>query len=206
MSDIQAVIFDFGNVLYHTPDPSQMYRWQKFLRLKNNEMIDTLLASPEESEYMYKVMIGEIKEQEVWESLAKRWKISPVVMRWFRQTVVTKKRLDQELLNFARSLHPRYRTAILSNAGTDLRSNFIDKFHMAEYMDPVIISAEVGMIKPDAGIYHLTLEKLGIAPQAAVFVDDLKVNVEAARQVGMHAVHHLGSADTIREVKKILGI
>ncbi|NTV36755.1 MAG: hypothetical protein HGA53_07365, partial [Anaerolineaceae bacterium] len=80
MSDIQAVIFDFGNVLYHTPDPSQMHRWQKFLRLKNNEMIDTLLASPEESEYMYKVMIGEIKEKEVWESLAKRWKINPVVM------------------------------------------------------------------------------------------------------------------------------
>lgn len=206
MPDIQAVIFDFGNVLYHTPNPSQMHRWQKFLRLKNNEMIDTLLASPEESNYMYRVMVGEIKEQEVWDLLAKRWKINPVLMRWFRQAVVTKKRLDKELLDFAQSLRPRYKTAILSNAGTDLRSTFIDRFHISEYMNPVIISAEVGMIKPNAGIYHLTLEKLGVAPQAAIFVDDLKVNVEAARQVGMHAVHHQNSADTIQQIKEILGL
>jgi FMN phosphatase YigB (HAD superfamily) len=45
------------------------------------------------------------------------------------------------------------------------------------------------MRKPDPRIYRLTCERLGVAPAASVFVDDNRDNVEAARAVGIEAVH-----------------
>jgi putative hydrolase of the HAD superfamily len=56
--------------------------------------------------------------------------------------------------------------------------------------DVVVISGEVGMRKPDAEIFHHTLSALGVLPQHSVFVDDIKLNVNAAVGVGMVGVHH----------------
>jgi HAD superfamily hydrolase (TIGR01509 family) len=77
-------------------------------------------------------------------------------------------------------------TALLSNSwGNDYpRDGWDDMF------DVVVISGEVGMRKPDAEIFHHTLSALGVLPQHSVFVDDIKLNVNAAVGVGMVGVHH----------------
>jgi 2-haloacid dehalogenase len=53
----------------------------------------------------------------------------------------------------------------------------------------VVVSGEVGMVKPDPRIYRLAIERCRLDPARTVFVDDLPVNVEAARGEGLHAVH-----------------
>jgi putative hydrolase of the HAD superfamily len=70
--------------------------------------------------------------------------------------------------------------------------------------DQLIISAEVGIMKPDARIYQLALEKLGVAPAEAVFVDDFAVNIEGARAVGMYAIQFTRPDQTVEELKKLL--
>lgn len=57
-----------------------------------------------------------------------------------------------------------------------------------ELMTVVVDSSAVGMRKPDPAIYHHTLERLGVAPDRAVFLDDMDANVDAARGVGMHGI------------------
>lgn len=85
------------------------------------------------------------------------------------------------------------RTALLSNSwGVDgYPSDLFD-----DHFDVVVISAAVGIRKPDPAIWHLTCERLGVGPGACVFVDDLERNLAVARSLGMVGI--LADADTDR--------
>jgi epoxide hydrolase-like predicted phosphatase len=73
--------------------------------------------------------------------------------------------------------------------------------------DDIVCSAEVGMAKPEPAIYTLAAERLGLEPSECVFVDDLDTNVEAARQVGMHAVlFRVDKGDDLRAQLAALGV
>jgi epoxide hydrolase-like predicted phosphatase len=68
----------------------------------------------------------------------------------------------------------------------------------------LIISAEVGLAKPDPRIYQLALEKLGVQAGDSIFLDDFKENVEAARAVGMLAIHFVDPQTAIAELNALL--
>jgi putative hydrolase of the HAD superfamily len=72
--------------------------------------------------------------------------------------------------------------------------------------DEVVISAEVGLHKPQPEIFRLAAERLGVQPEACVFVDDLRENCDGAEAVGMTAVLHRDSAATIARVEELLGV
>jgi epoxide hydrolase-like predicted phosphatase len=105
---------------------------------------------------------------------------------------------------FIRSLRPAYRTAILTNAGDQGRQIFCAAYHLEALVDTVIISAEEGLAKPDERIYRLALERLSVAAHEALFIDDLPVNVEAARRVGLKTVQFQNTTQALDEVKAIL--
>ena len=76
------------------------------------------------------------------------------------------------------------RVALLSNAGFD----FSDPFRhspMAAYFEAMFVSAELGLIKPDPEIYRVTARELGITLEQMVFIDNKKVNVDAAVALGV---------------------
>jgi putative hydrolase of the HAD superfamily len=81
------------------------------------------------------------------------------------------------------------RLALLTNNVKEFGSAWRATFPVEELFDAVVDSSEVGMRKPDRRIYLLTCERLGVEPSSAVFIDDNRDNVEAARAVGMEAVH-----------------
>jgi len=65
---------------------------------------------------------------------------------------------------------------------------------------------EVGMRKPDAEIFHFTLERLQLPASACVFVDDLPHNITAAAELGLVGVRHVGYEDTLTELEALFGI
>jgi len=76
------------------------------------------------------------------------------------------------------------RVALLSNAGFD----FSDPFRhspMAAYFEAMFVSAELGLIKPDPEIYRVTARELGITLEQMVFIDNKKINVDAATALGV---------------------
>ena len=75
-----------------------------------------------------------------------------------------------------------------------------------EIFDATVISGDVGLHKPQAEIYELGAERIGVAPQRCVFVDDLRENVEGAEAVGMAAILHREPATTVAELERLLGI
>ena len=95
------------------------------------------------------------------------------------------------------------RTALLSNSfGQD--SYPYDRFE--GLFDVVVISAQVGLRKPDPAIYRLTADRLELDPGACVFVDDLDTNVEAAQAAGMTGVLHRGAARTVPRLADLLDL
>lgn len=72
--------------------------------------------------------------------------------------------------------------------------------------DATVISHEVGLRKPDPAIYKLALDALGIDAPAAVFVDDMQPNIDAAAELGMSTVLHVDHATTAVAVAELLGI
>ncbi len=201
---IRAVLFDFGGVLYKTPDRRWMKKWQRFLGLGKDEVISSIIVSQDESPYVQAVMEGRIPESEIWERMGRRWRLSPILVRWLKRSTMSHHRLNQEVASFLASLRPKYRTGILSNAGSDARSMFTSIFGFDRLVDEMIISAEEGIAKPDKRIYQIALDKMGVEPGEAVFLDDLLVNVEAARQLGMKAVQFQETSQALSDMRALL--
>jgi putative hydrolase of the HAD superfamily len=95
------------------------------------------------------------------------------------------------------------RTCLLSNSwGSDgyPPEVFGDMYHA------VVISAEVGMRKPEERIFRHATDLLGLTPGECVFIDDIEANVRAAEALGMCGVLHAEPEATVRRLGGLLGL
>lgn len=112
--------------------------------------------------------------------------------------------LDYKLVDLLKSLHKNYPLGLVSNGNsTQLRALF-QQYDLSSLFAEVIISSEVGLIKPDPAIFRLMIEKLGTPAEQTIFVDDNEQNIKAAQSMHMHGIwyqnlislkrelHHLG--------------
>ncbi|HEX4466358.1 MAG TPA: HAD family phosphatase [Solirubrobacteraceae bacterium] len=95
------------------------------------------------------------------------------------------------------------RTALVSNSWGVHRYPH-DMFD--ELFDGVVISAEEGTRKPSRRMYELGAERAGVAPEQAVYVDDLPFNLKPAEELGMATIHHTSAEQTIPELERLLGL
>jgi putative hydrolase of the HAD superfamily len=100
---------------------------------------------------------------------------------------VAARQLIRPNVALARRLRPAFRTAILSNADVSLRGR-LRELAIHDLFDAVVSSAEEGLAKPEAEIYRRAAERIGLSPEACVFVDDAEANVRAAEAVGMRGI------------------
>lgn len=94
---------------------------------------------------------------------------------------------------------------ILSNSWVGAREKEQARHGFGEACDVIVYSHEEGLTKPDPRIYRLACERLDVAPDEVVFLDDLRANVEAARALGMRGLLFTGDTiATIRELRALL--
>lgn len=95
---------------------------------------------------------------------------------------------NTELLAYITELHGRYKTAILSNiSATGLAKRFSAE-ELAAGFDTVVSSGEIGYAKPDRRAYEIAAERLGVAPEECVFIDDREGFCVAASDLGMQSI------------------
>jgi putative hydrolase of the HAD superfamily len=113
---------------------------------------------------------------------------------------------NRAMIEFVRELRGRgLRTALLTNNVREWEPLWRAKLpEIDELFEVVVDSAFVGLRKPDPAIYELTLARLGLAGEECVFVDDLEVNCEAARGLGMTAVRFERAEQAIPELRSAL--
>ena len=95
------------------------------------------------------------------------------------------------------------RTGLVSNSWS---TSHYDRALLSELFDTVVISAEVGLHKPQPEIYLLAAERVGAPPEDCVFVDDLRENCQGAEAVGMTALLHRDPEATIARLEELLGV
>lgn len=84
----------------------------------------------------------------------------------------------------------------INNEGKELNDYRIKKFGLHRCFDAFVSSCEVGMRKPDPGIFQLALGIAQVSTQECLYFDDRPMLVEAAKKVGLPAIHHTGFETT----------
>ena len=106
-------------------------------------------------------------------------------------------RLRPEVVAACRRLRGRLPTALLTNNIREWRDNWRRVLPTDELFDVVVDSSEVGMRKPEPPIYRLVEERLGIPGSGLLFVDDLGVNLKAAKALGWQTVKYDDTANVL---------
>ncbi len=112
--------------------------------------------------------------------------------------------VDQEMLTLVQELRKSYTTALLTNFPAHVHDFMQRSWHMHDAFDHIIVSADVGLVKPDARIYQLTLERVGCLAHEAVFIDDRKANTDAAQELGINSILFKSKAKTITSLNRVI--
>ncbi len=96
------------------------------------------------------------------------------------------------------------RTSLLTNNVKEWEVKWRSMMPIDELFETVVDSAFVGCRKPDPRIYNLTLERVGLDPEECIFIDDMKINIDAANELGLHGVHFRETAQVRAEVHDLL--
>ena len=202
-----VLISDFGGVLT-TPLQEGFLAYQEESGVSLEELGKAMgLAAEEHGDHpLFVLERGEITETEF------RDRIEPHLENGFdlaRLRALYFERLDpnRDMIEFIRDLRGRgVRAALLTNNVREWEPLWRAKLpEIDELFELVVDSAFVGLRKPDPAIYALTLERLGgVRPEDCVFVDDLDVNCETARSLGMAAVRFVNAGQAIPEIESAL--
>ena len=196
---IRAAFFDLGGVIVRTEYQAPRERLAERLNTTYEDLYQIVF----DSDTSRKASLGAISTDVHWAAITRRLgrpasESSTIRAEFFAGDVI-----DRALLAFIRSLRPNRKTGVISNAWPDMR-NYLVENKFDDAFDTLLISAEVGIMKPDARIFHLAVEKLQVKPEEAVFVDDMPVNVEAARTLGMQGILFQSTEQTLKKLKQIL--
>jgi epoxide hydrolase-like predicted phosphatase len=199
---IKAVVFDIGGVLERVGDESWLSDWKD--PSMSAQEFDAAMAAVDPDGM---IEVGAMGEAEYLQRFVDALGLSPeragefaaAMWDWYCGE------LDHTMCDYAASLRPRYTTAILSNSADGARREEQSRWAFEQLVDVVIYSHEVGLAKPDPRIFQLACDRLEASPSELVFVDDTEPIVDSAQQLGIHAVLHRDSAQTIRAVEALLG-
>jgi putative hydrolase of the HAD superfamily len=203
-----ALISDFGGVLT-SPLQAGFLAYQEETGVSLEQLGRAMAKATEEhgDHPLFVLERGEISEVEF------RDRIEPHLESGFDLTRLRTLYFDRivpnrRMIEFVRDVRRRgTRTALLTNNVREWEPLWRSKLpEIDELFEVVVDSAFVGLRKPDPAIYELTIERLGdgVRPADCVFVDDLDVNCEAARALGMTAVRFVNAEQAIPEIESAL--
>ena len=196
---IRAVYFDLGGVIVRTEYQAPRQHLAERLGMEYEDLVKRVF----ENESSRQASIGQLSEDEHWAAVMRKLRLPESETQAVREEFFAGDIVDFALLDFMRGLRKKYKVGLISNAWSGLRPWIISR-KFEDAFDAMIISAEVGVMKPDARIFQIALEKLGVSPSESVFLDDFPENVVGARAIGMQAIHFIQPEQALEELRQLL--
>jgi len=197
--EIGAVIFDFGGVLRRTMNPQPRRELERRYKLQPGSAEEIVYGSP----LMDAAQLGQVTSEEFWADVGRRLELNEEESAAFYRAFRSGDKVDPEMVALIRHLRDEgYRTGLLSNA-VDSLAGRLQEYGLADAFDATVISALEGLTKPDPAVYELMLARLGVTAEEAIFIDDWRTNVEAARQAGMRGVHFQGPGPLRKRLRQM---
>jgi putative hydrolase of the HAD superfamily len=186
LSAIKAVIFDYGEVLCIPPTAEDVEASARILDIGN----DSFRALWQRNRDLYDR--GDLSTETYWRRFAEdagKPLGSTQLRELAERDVAMWARLNPEMISWLESLScSGTKTAILSNMHLDMVRHALTNFQWLGRVDSKTFSAEVRLIKPDPAIYEHCLRELDVVGDEALFIDDRRVNIDAARAMGIHGI------------------
>jgi putative hydrolase of the HAD superfamily len=188
---VKAVLFDFGGVLTEPMTP-MFAAIAATAGADPAELASLLVGAYDGDDHpLHRLERGELTFTELcrWardEGQRRGWQLDLAPMIDHLEVIG----LRQPVLDRVADLRRRgYRTAVVTNNFKEITALWRARVDIDRLFDTVVDSCQVGVRKPDAAIYRLTLERLGgMAAEEAVLLDDFEANLAGARAIGMHGV------------------
>jgi putative hydrolase of the HAD superfamily len=207
---LRAVVSDFGGVLT-SPLIGSFAKFQDEAGLPPEALGEALagLTDRHGENPLFALERGEMSERDFLGAMAAELEERlgrPVPMHEFTDRYWAELQVNEPMLELLHALRVGgIRLALLTNNVREWEPRWRPRWRIDELFELVVDSAFVGMRKPDRAIYELTVERLGVPAEACVFIDDLEVNCDAARDAGMIPVHFRETEQAIAEVRALLG-
>ena len=198
---IHAVFFDFGGVIMRTEYQAPRQHLAERFGMDYADMDKAVF----ECESARRASVGTITEDEHWFEVLKKFRRPAAEMKAFKDEFFGGDVIDRQLMEYIRSLRGRVQTGLISNAWSGLRE-FLAREKIIDAFDTVVVSAEVGVVKPSAGIYEFALKQAGVKAKDALFIDDVKANIEGCEKAGMRGILFKEPQDVIAEIDRLLKI
>ncbi len=186
MAAIKAVIFDYGMVLSTAQEPAALAALKQITRLDDARFHEHYWR------YRHSYDLGDLNGTTFWKKISEdaSLDLTPAeIDRLIENDVLMWSTLNETMLLWVQTLQDAgFKTAILSNMGEELLRFMRQEFGWLGRFDHHTWSCELRIAKPDPAIYRYTCEKLGVAPDAALFLDDKPENIAAAESIGLNAI------------------
>ncbi len=192
---VAAVIFDVGNVLYQW-DPRVLYK----RLIDDDRALEAFLRDVVTPKWHFQHDAGRPFAETSAELIARHPEHEVLIRVWGARFIDSIGPMVPGMAELVRDLDE---AGVPLFALTNFSAEFWPPFHeresalFAPFRD-ILVSGAEGLVKPDPAIYRLALDRFGLAPQEALFIDDRAENVSAAQALGMHG-HLFTGADVLRD-------
>jgi putative hydrolase of the HAD superfamily len=206
---IRAIVSDFGGVLT-TPLLSSFVAVQDEIGIATEDLGKAMRAATEKrgENPLFEMERGELAEGAFLDLLADA--LEPLVghrphLHRFREVYFEALHPNREMIELMRELKASGLTmALLTNNVREWEPLWRSMLPVDEIFEEIVDSAFVGCRKPEARIYEMTLERIGMRAEDCLFIDDLHPNCEGAEAIGMRAVHFRDNEQAIGEIRRLL--
>jgi putative hydrolase of the HAD superfamily len=195
---IRNIIFDLGNVLLNFEPESYLTKLGYSGEIKKQLM--TEIFKTEEWLMLDRGTITQEQAVEKWQERNPELKdeIAAVMAEWEKMLT-----LKEDSLEILKNLADRdFNLYILSNFHHQAFEYVSSKYDFFNYFDGRVISADIGLIKPELEIYEHLLDKFNLKAEESLFIDDSKANIKAAFKKGIRVIH-FKDADSLEEELKL---
>ncbi len=196
MPEITHVIFDVGGVLLVDFIDDKII--DLAAKYEKTAEIDRMFAVWKK--YRSSVDCGHMKEQIFWKEI-----LNAVGIEATEEDLETQSYFEEipGSMSLAQSLKNNgYKISILSNDSHTISQERRHRYGFDDLFDDIVISCHHGVAKPDSSLYRIALERLKVLPENCIFLDDRPENIEAARQLGINAIHFHNTPQAVCELEK----
>jgi putative hydrolase of the HAD superfamily len=187
----KAIIFDFFGVFC----PDTTLEWFKKAAPDYKAKLPEFQAICTRSDY------GQLNKRDFYEEISQLANVSvnKIIIGVEAETII-----NTDLVTFVEGLAGKgYKTACLSNGTHEWTLEVIRNHGLDVLFDEIVLSGDLGVVKPDPRIYLYTLEKLGAEASQAIFVDDRNVNTDAAEKCGIRSILFKDTGTFIKEFEDL---
>jgi len=196
---IDTIIFDIGNVLAD-------FRWLQYLKdcAYDEETIEKISSATVLSPRWNELDRGLQDEEELMRQCCEAQpSVADKIMRMFRSMNEVVREYDHSAELVKRLKANGYKVYLLSNFARFSFLEVVKNYEFLKYVDGSVISYEVKHTKPEPEIFESLINKYGINPGTAVFLDDLAVNLKGAEPFGFHTIQVKNIDQMLEDLRKL---